>query len=700
MKVTLLEKLIPISIGLLGFIFLIGIPPLITSNIAWLGKGDPLFNYVGWELFRYSPWSNPIGLNPRYGLDFNTSIVFSDSIPILAIFFKALSPLLNKPFQYFGIWLCVCFILQSLFAYKISSIFTKSIIIKSCASILILLIPAMLFRTNVHIALAGHFLLLWAIFLNLQDEKKLIQWFLLLFLSLGIHFYLFCMVLALCVANILDKTMFTSRQSLTKLFAYFIALAAFIYVCAWQFGYLVIPFGSSSDYGYGTMQANVLSILNPMGWSALITRDFYPSPNIESNNYLGLGAIGVIFLAPFMLLKSNLRESLVVHLRKHLFLSTAALIFFLLSISNNIELGKLTFNLPISDRILLYLNIVRCSGRFMWPVMYLVFFVGLWLLVKGVSFRILCPVLIFLTSLQIYDTSKGWLALYEHHKATQGSEIKNILSNNFWNEVPKKYSSIKFVPPQNWPSRWYTFAIYAAKHNLSTNSVFLARADFNKIQESRVAINTALKNGYLDDKTLYIFQEWRENLFQENPNIDSKVDLFARIDGFTLLAPKYKTCSTCEQVDSKYEISSLAPTVILGEKTFFNAGSTGTQLLLKGWGIPEKWGTWSIGGQSHIVIPTHGASPKSILVNAIGMVGPKHPKTNIEILVNGQTVMFVNIDRQTDNQILIPISSNFKKEKFITLEFKYLSPVSPKDAGFANQDERILTLGIESIILH
>ena len=63
-------------------------------------------------LFRRSAWTWPPGLSPDYGLQFSSSIVFSDSVPLLAIPLKLLSPLLPAVFQYTGWWVLVCLVLH------------------------------------------------------------------------------------------------------------------------------------------------------------------------------------------------------------------------------------------------------------------------------------------------------------------------------------------------------------------------------------------------------------------------------------------------------------------------------------------------------------------------------------------------------------------------------------------------------------
>jgi len=53
------------------------------TNIAWLDNDNMATCFLGWHVFRNSPWSFPIGLNPQYGLELSNSIVMSDSNPFL-----------------------------------------------------------------------------------------------------------------------------------------------------------------------------------------------------------------------------------------------------------------------------------------------------------------------------------------------------------------------------------------------------------------------------------------------------------------------------------------------------------------------------------------------------------------------------------------------------------------------------------------
>ena len=96
--------LIPICLGICTCLMVVGLNAL-NPTVLDLAQGvDPFKDYVGWMFFRNSPWTFPIGLNPTYGLDFSSSIVFSDSIPLMAVVFKAIRFALPETFQYLGIW--------------------------------------------------------------------------------------------------------------------------------------------------------------------------------------------------------------------------------------------------------------------------------------------------------------------------------------------------------------------------------------------------------------------------------------------------------------------------------------------------------------------------------------------------------------------------------------------------------------------
>jgi hypothetical protein len=109
-------------------ICVLGFDNISFQSIRWLHDGnESAIEQTAWYFFRNDIWRFPFGNNPNYGDEISTSIVFSDSIPILALFFKLFKSFLPENFQYFSLWYLICFYFQLFFSFKILKKFTNSI---------------------------------------------------------------------------------------------------------------------------------------------------------------------------------------------------------------------------------------------------------------------------------------------------------------------------------------------------------------------------------------------------------------------------------------------------------------------------------------------------------------------------------------------------------------------------------------------
>jgi hypothetical protein len=119
-------------VGLVFAGYLYGWGIVDVRNVGWLLNGGDMMNhFLGWDFFRRDHWQWPPGANPTFGYVVGNSIVFSDSLPLLAIPLKAIRAVLPDPFQYQGLILfgnCMlngCF--AALLAYRLGAILlTKS----------------------------------------------------------------------------------------------------------------------------------------------------------------------------------------------------------------------------------------------------------------------------------------------------------------------------------------------------------------------------------------------------------------------------------------------------------------------------------------------------------------------------------------------------------------------------------------------
>ena len=191
---------------------LYGVRVLDPTCVDWIlndPSPDPSQHYLGWVFYRRSAVRLPyIGANYSAVYPFRTSIVFTDSIPLLAVLGKLLGPLLPARFQYFGWWGLLCYALQGGLAQAIlarlggvrSGQRARCWATVAGAGVLVFF-PALTVRMFAHTALAANWLVLLALWLLLQSDALLpttgracVAWGLMGLLCAGIHLYYLPMV--------------------------------------------------------------------------------------------------------------------------------------------------------------------------------------------------------------------------------------------------------------------------------------------------------------------------------------------------------------------------------------------------------------------------------------------------------------------------------------------------------------------------
>jgi hypothetical protein len=160
------------------FIYVTGGAIINPTNRDWLMFGDAAQHYLGWEFFRHTPllqW--PIGANYPLGMELSSSIVFTDSIPIAAYIAKLFNPILPATFQYLGIWIWLCFVLQAFFAQRFLWFFLSNKAHVYLGACFVVLSPPLIYRLvhagYGHIALASHWLILASFCLYLRPGRIL-----------------------------------------------------------------------------------------------------------------------------------------------------------------------------------------------------------------------------------------------------------------------------------------------------------------------------------------------------------------------------------------------------------------------------------------------------------------------------------------------------------------------------------------------
>ena len=280
--------------------------------------GDSATHYMGWEFFRHTSllqW--PLGLNPKLGLDISSSIAFTDSIPLAAFIFKPFNSLLPATFQYLGLWILICFVLQTYLAARLLSHFLADQIQIALGSVFIALSPVLIYRLvhdgYGHIALVSHFLILGALNLYFTKPLKSLWWALLFTSTILIQAYFIPMVAAIWIAKLVQYLRHDggSRSVAIKHFAA-VAVASISTLIAG--GYVALGSNlftggsevtdSSFPYWFRWQPLSLIDIQTSFSgtWSHLLSDQQELRGDVEGFSFLGSGIILLAGLVALVLL--------------------------------------------------------------------------------------------------------------------------------------------------------------------------------------------------------------------------------------------------------------------------------------------------------------------------------------------------------------------------------------------------------------
>lgn len=695
---------LPLTIAAICFLALGGIRALNPLDISWIPLGDPTQHYLGWEFFRKTVWTIPPGLNPGFGLDISSSIVYSDSIPLMAIILKIFSGYLPDTFQYLGIWYLICFLMQGLMGWKISTLLSDGTVDRCLITTIFIFTPAFLCIVNITAALSSHFLILAAIYLALgeKDAHRGFYWGLLIVVATYVHFYLLAMVAFIWLASSFDSLLhrdITFKQLVQEI----IITCLIVAIGAWLIGYFSTSTSSIHGDGYGDVsnKLNPLAIFFDRQWSYLESALPQFIPKDGSNNFLGLGLI----LAFIYLIFESLTNFRFIFQRisKHPIVLASLIFLFFFSITNRITIGNINFYYQLPDFYLNYANILRGSTRLFWPVYYFLITLILYSITKGSLKKYSTTLLLICLLVQIIDMKIGLNNLRNDFASRKYERLDSDLKSIFWDNFAKQYSYVALIPEVSKRVNFEVFATYANRNRMETNSALLARPDLRKVAQANLNFDLAIRAGSYKRDTLYVIDD--DLVIPTSTSLNRSKDAFIRIDGFNVLAPGWLECKECVKPPNEILITTPPlPIPQIDTKFTFSKDGSGTKFLIGigqferlgwGWSYPESWGVWSEGRQSKLLIPLPGhTKPKSITLIAKAFISPAHPTQRVEICINHQPCNAVYLTRPDDNIIHIPLPQDSMRN-FALIDMHYPDAISPKKLG-TGDDIRKLAIGLIS----
>lgn len=516
-KETAYLLIVSAFLGAAWFIFLYGVKIIDVTNDSWIvgAESDIVQHYLGWCFYRNSDWHILFGLVDGITYPSPVSIIYMDSIPLFAVIFKILSPLLPETFQYFGLYGLVSFVLQACLAALIMNHYSKNKPLSVLFGYLTLMYPVIFQRMFDHTALGGH----WIIFLGIyvwcmkkEDcniKTECIRWGITLSLAVFLHPYFVVMIAVMMVCSLLEDC-FNGKWKMA-------AGTGIISVAAALFWLFMLGgfYGNSEviEERLGEFSANLNCFYNSQGTGILLPRfKTYFAGQAEGLAYLGAGCLLAVAAAAVILLctwKANITKR-----KKFVFLYMV--IMMVLALSPTITFhDHLLLKIPYPSFIINVLSIFRASGRFAWPVAYFAILGAFVIFADFFNSRFLVLLTLCVIGLQFYDVYG-----YENNRADYARyrNVPSTLQSEIWDNLSEDYKEIAFINDNGQYDAQLISNIYglnevfdvmeyAAKKHMVLNDGYVSRRDIEAINEAKKESWDELVSGMPDKEKIYIFHE-------------------------------------------------------------------------------------------------------------------------------------------------------------------------------------------------
>lgn len=499
-------------LGALVFVALYGFRVLDPTCVDWILNNpspDPSQHYLGWAFFRNSAVRLPyLGANYSVIYPYRTSILFTDSIPLLALLGKLLSPILPGRFQYFGWWGLLCYALQGGLAQAVLARLGRvrpDQTARCWASVagagVLVLFPALTMRMFAHTALAANWLVLLAVWLWLQSDKLLpttrracLVWAGMGILCAGIHLYYLPMVGLVLLG-------YAVRRGLQKRGEAAVVLPVVCF-CAAALAELVALGAFASNFaGYSNGYLNGADLLN------LVVPGLAAS--WEQNVYIGLGTVLALGLAMLCLVVACVRGR--VHLaeffRRHRIWFVAGAVVLVLdavaAMGNQITLGGKSLGMvPIPQFLMDFWAMFSSCARLAWLAGMLLALLACGAVLRLCGGRVAAVLLAVCALVQAYGQRDELAKRFAQYHDPETYADQSLLTDPAWEELAQsgQFRHLAFASFDFEHDEFWDLAAFAADHGWTSNSFYMGHMDGNL-----AAVTLAGEMNSLSADTLYVF---------------------------------------------------------------------------------------------------------------------------------------------------------------------------------------------------
>jgi len=450
----------------------------------WQTDAEDITQYMaGFNMYFSAPWRFPVLAFDSLNFPQGTRSTFVDAIPLYALLLKVVIPASWAPFNPYGAWVALCFGLQAVGAWWIArELGARSWSFLLSLVIMLMTMPALLSRIG-HTSLMSHWIVLFAMALYLRGSRQgrlaTVGWSVLLVSAFYVNIYLFAMASALYAAAIVfalqrhrlpaDGRVSASLRTLVAAALPAVALLATLPLTLLP----LAPGVGLREWGFGYYSMNLLS---PLAGGYIIRLTVPVGPGqYEGFNYLGLGILAALTL---VLSQSEPRVRLKRMLVRHAALAWLMALLVVYALSSQIYLAETqvaTVTYPgLAGAVT---SQFRASGRFFWPVGYLLLVALWWLIYQQRANKRFVVVAVALTALQVGDLTQ----VFRNLQSTLARPPAVHLKHEAWNAaIPEHIRSLYFYPKFKCAKNPAQTSLlpamhYASVRGLNLNTGYIAR---------------------------------------------------------------------------------------------------------------------------------------------------------------------------------------------------------------------------------
>ena len=276
-------------IGLANTLALVGWNVIDPSNVSWM-FGDNAAYHLGWAFYRHeTQWTWPLTWTNRLGYPSGASIAFSDSLPLIPLLLRPVESLLSEPFQYLGLFVCLSFVLQTYFAFRLCQrLFPGQPGFVLMGGAFLTLSPPMTWQLLGHYSHVPHWLLIAGLdVVRRRSGVPPLRWmkrlWIVLAIAVGINGYFaaMCFIITLAgIARLRLEHRLSWRESGVLLALTSVVLVSSLLV----FGLIVRDLSGYRAPGYGQLSFNLLAPINPMEFGSIVLP---PLPIVDPGQFEG-----------------------------------------------------------------------------------------------------------------------------------------------------------------------------------------------------------------------------------------------------------------------------------------------------------------------------------------------------------------------------------------------------------------------------